>query len=225
MKVFIIMYNRLTWPIKMCEFLSNTGCEVILIDNNSTYPPLLEWYKSCPYELWLLEKNEGHFGPWKTGIIDRYTDRYYIVTDHDLDLSMVPPDYVSFLKKGLDNNPDVVKSGLSLRIDDLPDNPFAKEAHDWELKFWQTPRDRDGFYQSTLDTTFALYDRERGWGEFPGGSPSNDKFFSAVRAPSPYTARHLLWYETKESIANNEEELYYHNNTGTYWSEKLKELL
>ena len=39
------MYNRLTWPKKMAEFLSDTGCEVILIDNNSTYMPLLD---ACP---------------------------------------------------------------------------------------------------------------------------------------------------------------------------------
>ena len=54
------MYNRLTYPKNMSEFLSDHGIEVILIDNNSTYPPLLEWYDKCPYKVHRLKENMGH---------------------------------------------------------------------------------------------------------------------------------------------------------------------
>lgn len=217
------MYNRLTWPKAMCQFLTNTGSEVILIDNNSTYQPLLDWYDDCPYKVYRLSENLGHLALWKSGLIDSFDDRYFILTDPDLDLSGVPHDYADFLLKGLENNPNVVKSGLSLRIDDLPNNPFAKQAYEWEKKFWQGRRDGLGFINASIDSTFAVYDRERTWGDFPGGSPSNDKFFSAVRAPKPYTAKHCPWYLTKEDLETNEEEKFYSSVTNTYWNQKMKE--
>lgn len=216
MKVFIIMKNRLTWPKAMCEFLADTGSEVILIDNASTYQPLLDWYDTCPYTVHRMEKNYGHLVFWKSGLCNVYTDRFYIVTDHDLDLSGVPHDYADFLMKGLENN--VVKSGLSLRINDLPNNPYAMQAFDWELKFWQTKQDKNGFFNSDIDTTLAVYDRERKFG-FP---PESNTFFSAVRSPEPYTARHLPWYLTPGNMT--EEERYYHERTDKYWSGKFKKV-
>lgn len=214
------MRNRLTWPKAMCEFLASTGCKVILIDNDSDYPPLLEWYQKCPYTLYRLNENLGHLAVWKSGIINGFKDQRYIVTDPDLDLSGIPHDYVEVLMKGLELNPSVIKSALSLEINDLPDNPYAKQAYEWELKFWQTKK-KDGFYHSSTDTTFAMYDKGRKWGEFPGGEPSNNKFFDAVRSDRPYTTKHLPWYQTPENMT--EEEKYYHERTDRYWSQKFKE--
>lgn len=211
------MFNRLTWPKKMAEFLSDHGCEVVLIDNNSTYQPLLDWYSTCPYKVHRLKENLGHKCLYTSGILDEYKDRYYYLTDHDLDLSGVPSDFQDFLIKGLEDS-EVIKSGLSLEIDDLPNNPYANIARDWETKFWQTQQDKNGFYSSAIDTTFALYDREREYPEFPSG----DFFFRAVRAPRPYTARHLPWYNTPGNIS--EEELYYIKSTGTYWLGHFKQI-
>jgi len=212
------MYNRLTWPMQMAEFLSDTGCEVILIDNNSTYQPLLEWYKTCPYKVHQLTTNHGHKVVWTADILKEYSDQHYIVTDHDLDISNIPHDYVEMLHKGLSVNPSVIKSGLSLEINDLPKNNYAKQVYDWELKFWQAPVDINGFNQTVIDTTFALYDRSREYPEFP----DNNEFFVAVRSPRPYTAIHRPWYLTKESLDNNAEEKYYQLNTSTYWANIFK---
>lgn len=220
MKVFIIAYNRLT-PLKaMCEWLEQRGCTPIIIDNFSSYQPLVRWYDTCPYMVHRMWTNMGHQVFWKAEFLTRFIDRYYIVTDPDLDLSGVPDDFVDVLMKGLLANPTVIKSGLSLRIDDLPDNPYANEVKAWEQKYWDRPQDEHGFYKSEIDTTLALYDRERVFGQLP-----NDLFFQAVRSPYPYTARHLPWYQTKESVAANEEEKYYMDHTHTYWSGKFKELL
>lgn len=221
MNAFIIMKNRITWPKAMCEFLADTGCTPILIDNDSDYPPLLEWYKNCPYKVHRLKENLGHLALWKSGIIDEYQDRFYILTDPDLDISSVPHDYVDVLMKGFENK-TIVKSGLSLEISDLPNNPYAKEAYAWELKFWDYKRKKNGYYESSIDTTFALYDKERTWGEFPGGEPSNNRFFDAVRSPRPYTAKHLPWYLTPDNMTA--EEKYYHERTDKYWSGKYKEI-
>lgn len=210
------MFNRLTWPKALCEQLSDVGCEVILVDNESTYPPLLEWYKKCPYKVHFLPDTLGHKSLWKSDLIDQYKDEYYIVTDHDLDLSQVPKDFIEVLTKGFQN--DVVKSGLSLKIDDLPVNSYTNEVISWETKFWQTPRDANGFYFSDIDTTLAIYKRDR----VPLAA-QGDRFFRAVRSPEPYTARHLPWYNTPETIT--EEEIFYMNNLKScgYWTLKYKE--
>ena len=211
------MFNRVTLPKSMAEFLSDNGCEVILIDNNSTYEPLLDWYSKCPYKVYRLQENLGHKSLYTSGILDEYKDQYYYLTDHDLDLSGVPSDFQELLMKGF-GNPGVIKSGLSLKIDDLPNNPYANIAREWESKYWERPRDANGFYHSEVDTTFALYDRGREY----SGFPATDDFFRAVRSPHPYTARHVPWYNTPENIT--EEEIYYIKSTGTYWLGHFKEI-
>ena len=214
MKAFVIMFNRLTSPKKLCRQLVKGGCEVILIDNGSTYQPLLKWYKDCPYKVHLL-KEGGHKSLWESGIINEYSDRYYIVTDHDLDLTGVPKDFISVLMKGFEN-PNIVKSGLSLRIDDLPDNEYTKEVIEWESRFWKTRQDNNGFYFSDIDTTLAIYDRER----MP--DININQWFSAVRSPAPYSARHLPWYN--EEPLSNEENYYFKLSNGMITSSVFLDL-
>lgn len=216
MKAFIIAYNRLTMLKNLAENLTQAGLEVIIIDNASTYEPLLEWYKTNPYFIVRMDKNYGHQVLFNQ-CPELITDRYYIVTDHDLDISHLPSNWVDVLRKGLDLFPNVIKSGLSLRIDDLPENNYTKEVISWEIKYWEREL-RDGFYLSEIDTTLAMYDKTRDFGKLP-----NDRFFSAVRADKPYESLHLPWYNTLENM--DDEEKYYSEHTGTYWNEKFKALI
>ena len=211
------MYNRLTLPKAMCLELEKVGVTPILIDNNSTYKPLLEFYENdCPYKVHRLDKNWGHQCYWIAGINELYDDEYFLLTDHDLDISSLPSDWADVLKKGLDLFPNVIKSGLSLKIDDLPENEYTKEVISWESKYWERELN-NGFYMSEIDTTLAMYDKDREFGKLP-----SDRFFSAVRSDKPYSANHLPWYNTTEL---SEEEKYYLEHTGTYWAEKFKELI
>lgn len=196
------MYNRLTWPKAMAEYLTATGCEVILMDNNSTYSPLLEWYKICPYKVHRFRKNRSTWVEWIKKILNRYEDRYFILTDHDLDLSLVPHNYAEMLMVGLNSNPNVLKAGLSLEVNDLPSNFFTREVQKHESEFWEIDA-MAGFFLAPISTTFALYDRER----------MKLPFTSAVRAPRPYTAKHNVWYLSKKSLLQNEEEVYYLNHS------------
>lgn len=102
MKAFVISFNRITVTREMCEYLADNGCEPILIDNGSSYPPLLEWYKTCPHKVHMMPAGSGHRSLWQSGLINQYPDEHYIVTDHDLDLSGVPGDFVDVLFKGLE---------------------------------------------------------------------------------------------------------------------------
>lgn len=211
------MFNRLSYPKNMAEFLSDNNINVILIDNASTYQPLLDWYEKCSYKVYRLKENLGHKCLYKSGILTEYKEQHYILTDHDLDISGVPRDFVDVLMKGF-INPNVIKSGLSLEINDLPENEYAKKAYDWEINFWNRPIDSNGFYHSEVDTTFAIYDRNREYYEFP----ETDAFFRAVRSPRPYVARHLPWYNTVDNIT--EEEMYYIKATNTYWLGHFKDI-
>jgi len=211
MKVFIIMFNRLTWPRQLAEQLSYKGCEVILIDNNSTYPPLLEWYENCPYKVHRLEKNVRAFGFWQTGILEQYTDRYYMVTDCDLDISAVPDNFVDVLLNKLKKS-SAYKVGLSLEINDLPDNDFTKKVIGWEKMFWNS-KDEDGFYRASTATTLAVYDKER----------INLDLYNGIRSPRPYTAKHLCWYMTLENI--NDEDIFYIRSINSGWEHEFAKMV
>ena len=217
-KAFLIAFNRLSSLKAMAEFLADHNLNVILIDNGSQYQPLLDWYKTKPFKIHRLTKEYGHKSLWTSGIINQYKDPHYIVSDHDLDLTGLPPDFVEKLFQGLENE-WAIKSGLSLRVDDLPRNAYTKEVTKWESKWWLTERDANGFYFSDVDTTFALYDAER------TRNASEADFFRAVRSPKPYEVRHLPWYVTPENITP--EEQFYMDNIGGasgYWTHHFKRM-
>ena len=211
------MYNRLKIPMKMAEFLSDTGCEVILMDSNSTYPKLLEWYDKCPYKVHRFNINYRERIYWDSKLFNMYNDDYYVVTDHDLDLTEIPSDYISKLIEGLDGNPNITKCGLSLDIDNLPENTYTREVKNFEGKYWLN-QDNMGNYIAGVDTTFAVYDKRRQGVDWDYG----DRFYYATRLPKPYTAKHIPWYLTKESLSNDTEELYYHIHCTNQWSSIYK---
>jgi hypothetical protein len=216
-KVFIIMYNRLTIPKKLIENIADTGCEPILLDNQSTYPPLLDWYKSCPFKVHTFNQRYGERVFWDSGLFNEYKDEYYIVTDHDLDISNVPLNYVDMLINGLGNQ-NITKCGLSLDIYDLPDTEYGETVIACEAKYWNE-KDYLGNYIAGVDTTFAMYDRKRqtdGW-------DYGDKFYFGTRLPTPYTAKHMPWYLTEGSLNNDPEEKYYHTQCNNFWSTVYKQ--
>jgi hypothetical protein len=199
----------------MVEYLHGVhGAVPIIIDNDSTYPPLLEWYESCGVEVIRLQENRGSQAAWNLpGDLAR-GDRYYVVTDSDLDLSNVPADVLLHLQSGLVQYPTRMKAGLSLEIADLPPvSDLSVKVAAWERKFWQR-RMNSQWWDGAIDTTFAMYRSGTGWG-------STDPW-TAIRADRPYTARHIPWY-----APTDEEELYYKqhaNPDSTFWMQKYKEV-
>ena len=91
MKALIINFNRLTLPVAMADWLADHGCEPIIVDNGSDYPPLLRYYAEHPSRVLRLEANYGHTVIWdrpqvltQLGIQERF-----IMTDPDLALEGV----------------------------------------------------------------------------------------------------------------------------------------
>jgi hypothetical protein len=209
MKVFIINFNRLTLPAKMADWLYVKGCEPIFVDNNSDYPPLLQYYYNCPYQIFRMKENFGHRVIWESPIFEKYLNERYIVTDSDLDLTGVPEDFLLRLQFGLNVHPEYDKCALSLEINDLPDYPEGRFIAFHEAKYWSNPIDAH-FYKADTDTTFALY-REG----------VRTYSHSAIRAMRPYTARHVPWYY-KDFESLSEEDKYYFRTANASSSGKIR---
>lgn len=179
MKALIITYNRLHLPVKIADFLFEHGISPVFIDNNSDYPPLLEYYKETKYEVIRMDQNYGYKVIWDQGVLSKLgITGNYIVTDPDLDLTDIPDDFLSVLEEGLRRYPQYDKCGFSLEINDLPPTDFCPAGY--EQQFWQRPLDKE-YFAAPIDTTFALY-------KVPFHS------FNAIRTNRPYTCRHMPWY-------------------------------
>lgn len=219
--LFINNFNRFTWPKDIVHWCEGTDFEPIILDNASTYPPLLEWYKSEPCRVIRLDANLGPYALLaQDHLIRDLESDLFALTDPDLDLSKVPKDAFHVLLEGLQAFPEVTKAGLSLEIQDLPDTSIGNQAKAWEKQWWISST-TNRFFTARVDTTFALYDRKRlpediktfRTNDYPG-------FLRAVRAPRPYTARHLPWYAIPEDL-QEENEFYLESvRHQTHWTSR-----
>ena len=205
--------DRLTTLILLLDSLRKRGYENLhIIDNVSTYPPLLEYYDKCPYPVYRQTENLGHRALWKSGIYKRFGRGFYVYTDSDLQIvDECPTDFLKVFLDAMKEDRKLVKVGLSLKIDDLPDCFRNKmDVIKWESQFYQQ-KVSNVFYRANVDTTLALYR--------PGFNQAANSFLKMYRSAFPYQARHLPWYIDSENI--QEEEMYYvqHAKTKTHWTE------
>lgn len=207
--------NRVTYLSRLINSLENRGYRNInIIDNNSDYPPLLDYYKNTKYKIYSLNYNGGFCALWDSGIFDRYFKNiFYVYTDSDMELAEDCPDnFLSFMLFNLWRHKKVDKIGLSININDLPDNYNKKsDVINHESQYWENEFDKN-LFDAYVDTTFALY-RQNKFG--PTG------YIKALRLKPPYSIKHLPWYENSDQ--QNKENIYYmtHCETRSQWS-KLK---
>ncbi len=187
--VFVNVFNRITTTRKLCEQIAAIDNAVpIIVDNNSTWEPLLEWYRTCPFQVIRLTENLGHHAPWKAGIVGQQRHGLYCVTDCDLDLDGIPANLMEVLQAPFywRRMPTVVKSGVALRIDDLP--AWQTQVKEWESRFWKHRVGGD-YYSAPIDTTLAMYRAQT-----PHRIATKVAGVRAVRVGGQYTARHVPWY-------------------------------
>ena len=214
--VIINNFNRLTTLRSLITSLEERGLHNIhILDNDSTYPPLLEWYRTCPYEVIHLGRNLGFKALWKDKATRRRFCRdYYTYTDSDVVLDDdCPADVMERLYRLLkDRYPYAAKIGLSLRIDNLPEHYAHKQkVLEWESRYYTHPTGT-GLYRAPVDTTFALYR--------PRVGLSRSRAVEAYRTAVPYRLKHLPWYT--DSQHPSDEERYYtdHCRHATEWSSR-----
>lgn len=215
--VVINNYNRYASLKKLVSWLEHNGYEnIYILDNGSTYPPLLDWYGQCRHKVVRL-KNLGHLALWKIPLFKRIRWNYFVYTDADVvPREECPHDVLGFFLQKLMQYPELDKIGFGLALDDLPDHYRLKtEVIAWERRYWEKEVE-PGIYDAIIDTTFALYR--------PFTSPKEDQAWDmrAFRTDTPYIARHLPWYQ---DTSNFDEEEQYYIRTASHistWTEQLK---
>lgn len=216
--VYINTFNRLTTTRRLCEQIACLPDAVpIIIDNASTWEPLFEWYNQCPYEVIRLPQNIGHHAPWKCGAVDRTKSGFYVVTDCDLDIGDCPSDLMDLLKVPFGWNDSIIKSGLGLRIDDLP--PWQSAVKKWESRWWKFAAKDPRFFSALVDTTFAMY---------RAGTPTNQATkvvgVKSTRTAPPYLARHMPWYLDCENLDEENKQYFETANQSNSWKPQGKAL-
>lgn len=186
---------------------------IYILDNDSTYPPLLEYYKTINAKVIYLKQNVGYMALWQSDVFNQFKNKFYVYSDPDILMQDdCPKDFVYQLYTHLNEYSGKEKAGVALKIDDIPDHYKHKaDINGWEKQNWEKQLKPD-VYDALVDTTLALY-KPLAYG--------NAEQCAAIRVAGKLTARHLPWYINSDNIS--EEEQFYRNTilkTSTYWSSK-----
>lgn len=209
--VVVICHNVLSDLRRLVDWLERAGHEnVILLDNASTYPPLLDYLDGTQHEIVRLDRNLGHEAPWLCGLVERLGSvTPFVVTDPDVlpDYSC-PHDAVEHFQRLLLTFAEFDQAGFGLRIDNLPEAyPHRETVIRWEQPFW-AKEVVPAVFAAHIDTTFAAY---------RPGTPY--KVTEALRTGSPYLARHLPWYRDPRNPDLETEFLFAHRRADVgYWN-------
>jgi hypothetical protein len=208
--VFVPCFNNLTYLKGMVDQLIRlTMSNVTIVDNGSSFSPLLAYLESMAGEVAVVRLSENK-GP-RFVFTDRhhYTSlpNYFCLTDPDLEFNRHLPD--DFLTRLVDLTEQyrVGKAGFSLDIsepekmvnEELKIGRMKYKIWEWETQFWKNPLPWDDgddkAYRASIDTTFAVYNKKF----FDPNSP-----FDGIRVSGRYTCRHLPWYVDTRLPADEE---------------------
>lgn len=221
--IIIISFNQLTHLKAQVSFLLKNGYKkIVIVDNHSTYPPLLEYLETIKENVTVhnLTENMGHMVFWNhSEIYTLYSKGFYIVTDADVvPVKACPEDFVQQLLQKFIENKNYTKVGLSLKLDDIPDSNLSKEEILlWEQQYW-TRKNANHTFIAAIDTTFALYR--------PFYSYSKADFFKGIRTDFPLQARHGGWYIDHNHLTEEQQFYYSTCNSSSSWRiDKNKKLV
>ena len=219
--VLINNFNRVQLLKEQIEWLLSLDDKVsiIIVDNDSTYPPLLDYYAAIDHPL--VQVVRLGFNSWRKGVeyigckkLKKF-DRY-IITDSDLlPYPTTPKDIVGHISKLLDKYPEYNHIGASLEIEDIPDkNPLKNQILRFESDYWLPKATllNNEVFVAKIDSTFAMY---RNTSKVLITEP-------ALRTNRPYTIKHIDWYLAPQEFS--EEYIYYLKSCKSFatWATQLK---
>lgn len=236
LRVYVNNRNRLTTTSALCRWLGRIPyLRIVILDNDSTYAPLLQWYRKCPYRVIMLGQNLGHCALWNHSVAtaESHTQlhfqspgEWYAMTDSDVvPREDCPYDALQQMHRLMVRYPEQNKCGFSLELDDLPQaSPITRHVLDWERQYWANLTPCGEGYYSGIDTTFALYSKRRAdrWFNDLPWPHQGHQLDPAIRLARPYTARHIPWYAHAGSMSD-EERYYAANASGVAtWTHMLQ---
>jgi hypothetical protein len=210
--------NRLSTTKKMVEklFSLNGNARINIIDNASTYPPLLKWYEEIQNDVNVIRQSTN-LGCWTffySGHASSCKDDYYIYSDSDLELNSNMPynwqevlmDYHKRWNR---------KASLVLRLDDVPASDVKDRILEHQSICWD-PTDEENVWTGVTDMTFSFDAKSAGYR------------YDSVRLGNNFACRHIPWYLDFTNLP--EEEIYYLENLDNLypdaiWSSINKQLL
>jgi hypothetical protein len=210
----IIGYNQVTYIKNMVDQLKKYTSDIIVIDNHSTFPPLLDYYRDhFHYTLLNMDTNHGYL-VYQNECVQKLVGDIYLLTDPDLQFNcQLPPLFIADLL-GISNYFEAGRVGFALSIDSMDlrtDVHFAGHTiKDWESQFWTQkldypPCEHMELYSAPIDTTFCLVNK-------------NFSDQHSIRVAGDYTCLHLPWYKDfRTLLEEGEYESYTQNNQSSNW--------
>lgn len=221
--IIIINFNQLATLQELVSFfLARKLKNIVIIDNNSSYPPLLDYYESIKgaVKVESMPDNQGHMVFFENKRLqEKYGRGYYVITDPDiLPNPRLPFDFMEIMLKTMDKyHFRIQKVGFALEIDTIPDYfPLKEKVLNWEHQYWTTELEKDVFY-ADIDTTFALYKPK-----YPSKFNTKlTKFYDGIRLAGNFTCKHMGWYLNPKDLS--EEQRFYMRTSSESASWKIDE--
>ena len=195
--VYVPTYNNPTYLMNFIKQLEqNCAHNIVIVDNNSTYPPMKECLTKVEQKCKVIRLNQN-FGPHyilRNKQFYRSLPELFCLSDPDLGFSTsLPVNFIDELEI-ISETYKIGKVGFALEV------PYTEEvvhgdlfldgkkvsAVEYEQQFWTNGIGKnqtgDDLYRTTLDTTFALYNKTY-------FNPEDR--YKAIRVAGKFTAKHL----------------------------------
>jgi hypothetical protein len=171
--IVINSFNQLTYLRLMVEQLQRLGRkDIVVLDQASSFPALLEYLDEIARTVTVVRLRENNGPHWLfTSGFSSLLPRYFVYTDPDILFpASMPRSFIADMVRAA-RLTGAAKIGLALDVS-RPENIKRAVLHlrgrdfsipEWEQQFWDQPIRLKGLelYRAPVDTTFALYDRER----------------------------------------------------------------
>jgi hypothetical protein len=219
--LIIINFNQLFYFKQLVDFALKRGFKnIVIIDNASTYPPLLAYYEQIKNQV-CIEKmsiNTGHKVFFENEYLyQKYGKSFFILTDADIiPNENLPKNFMNTLLYWLIlKNRTITKVGFALELNDIPDHYDQKQkVLDWEKQFWQSSTKKDVYFAS-VDTTFAMYKPNP-----KKHLTESVKFLSGLRIAGNFTSKHGGWYMDNQNPTDEQKYYIALANSSSSWLSK-----
>lgn len=205
--IIINNFNWLSTTKKLVEDLIRLGyTDIHILDNGSTYPPLMDWYGQIENGLYknvtmhlIMRGNLGPRALWDSGYINNFQHLDWIAyTDSDIELNPNTPE--NFIEELINISSTTIgynKVGLALSLEDLDlNNNYQNKIYHWETKFWNCPClsiiGKNIVFEADIDTTFSII------------QPQSPFDYKALRVSGDFTAKHKPWQADFDNMTEEE---------------------
>ena len=215
--IYVPVFNNPTYTKYFVEQLQENQCnDIYIVDNKSDYPPMISLLKELEqkYNVVRLDRNEGPHFILRNQNFYKSLPEIFCLSDPDMELSRnLPKEFLADLLQ-ISNQYKMGKVGFALEVpaeEELKDIELNMEGKIWNMREWESQwwencigksLKGDDLYMTTLDTQFALYNKNY--------FDPNDRY-RCIRVAGRFTAKHLGLY--KKTIVPEAEQEFYRNST------------